>query len=186
VRCWGQNAFGQLGNGSTVASLTPVVVSGLSDVKQVVISWGAACALTNGGSVYCWGRNSRGSLGLGNTTDYNTPQLVPDLSNAQMLSASQHWEGSFCALLTGGELKCWGANELGQLGIAGSTTQRNSPTNITVGAAGITPIQIKGHNAFHCVLFSDDSMQCVGNNTLGHLGIGTTSNRSAYVWVPGA
>jgi alpha-tubulin suppressor-like RCC1 family protein len=55
VRCWGSNAFGQLGNNSKIDSLVPVAVTALPSATKVVAGSGYSCAVTTGGAVYCWG-----------------------------------------------------------------------------------------------------------------------------------
>src|SRR5678815_5543595 len=73
VKCWGYNAYGQLGNNSTTAALTPVAVSNLTGAQ--VVSTGAyhACAIVGGGAVKCWGYGGYGALGNGSTTDSHVP-----------------------------------------------------------------------------------------------------------------
>ena len=75
--CWGQNASGQLPNGTTTASLTPVPVGGgkfrLSSIRAGL--W-YACGLTAAGRAYCWGRNNSGQLGDGSTIDRPLPVAV--------------------------------------------------------------------------------------------------------------
>jgi len=77
MRCWGSNAGGKLGDGTTNDSNTPVVVTTLNDAIQASGGGGSTCALLAGGAIYCWGANSSGQLGDGT----NAPSLTPTASN---------------------------------------------------------------------------------------------------------
>ncbi len=111
--CWGNNTYGQLGTGNTVNQPSPTLVSGLTDVADIVAGSFHACAQLYDGTVRCWGANGFGQLGNGSLVDSLVPVQVTGLSGVSALSA-----GAFhtCALLFDGTVRCWGSNFYGQLG----------------------------------------------------------------------
>ena len=76
VRCWGQNWFGQLGDGTTTNRTTPATVSGLSGATAVTAGGYHTCALLGDGTVRCWGWNNYGQLGNGDPIYVTQPVVV--------------------------------------------------------------------------------------------------------------
>jgi alpha-tubulin suppressor-like RCC1 family protein len=173
VQCWGLNSHGQLGNGSTSNSTTPVPVSGLSGAVQIAVADEATCALTNAGAVECWGDNVVGELGDGSTTDSSTPVAVSGLSSAVSIAAS---DGTICAALITGLVDCWGDNSTGELGNGSVGTPAFSETPVTV-SGFITNGWIdvsSGSGATICALNIAQQASCWGDNSVGELGDGTS------------
>lgn len=122
VRCWGDNAFGQLGDGTQTDSPTPVLVAGITDAVQIAMGRWHVCALHATGTVSCWGRNLDGEIGDGTQSIRRSPVDV-GLTGVVNIGAGGYHS---CAINASRQLYCWGENGSGQLG-DGSTTRRTSP-----------------------------------------------------------
>jgi alpha-tubulin suppressor-like RCC1 family protein len=117
VRCWGDNAVGQLGNGTTDDAPAPVTAAGITDAVQVVMGRWHVCARHATGRVSCWGRNLDGEVG-DNSQAVRTAPFDVGLTDVLEIGA-----GGFhtCAITKAKELYCWGLNSSGQLGLASGT-----------------------------------------------------------------
>ncbi len=125
------------------------------------------CAITSIGNVKCWGANTKGQLGNNSTTDSATPVLVQGLAN-DIIQVSSGADFS-CALLASGQIKCWGANDLGQLG-NNSTVQSSVPVDVTGFSEPVKQISV-GFNGRHaCALTQSGKIRCWGNNFYSQLG----------------
>ncbi len=170
---WGQNGYGQLGDGTTIDRHTAVDVTGLtSGVTAAAAGVFHTCALMSGGGVKCWGWNTRGALGNGTTTERDTPGDVKGLTSGAGAVAAGY--SHTCAVMTGGGLKCWGSNSEGQLG-DGTTTDRHTP--VDVAGLASTVEAVTGGFAHTCALTTGGGVQCWGRNDSGQLGDGTTTFR---------
>ena len=78
VQCWGLGNDGRLGNGQSFGSVTPVVVSGLSDAGTLRTGDSHACVIVSGSQVFCWGSNARGQIGSGSSAQ--TSELPAPIS----------------------------------------------------------------------------------------------------------
>jgi len=172
VWAWGDNSYGQLGNGSTTPSITPVLVPGLSGITQVAAGPYYALALGSDGSVWAWGDNASGSLGDGTTTDRSIPQRLQALSGiTQVVAADPSY-----AVRSDGTLFSWGLNNTGQLGNGTTGGFTTSPAPVP-GLPGVTQVASSGAS----VLAIDNLAERLwawGYNGCGDLGDGTTTDRN--------
>src|SRR5712691_10828720 len=104
--CWGYNSDGQLGNGSTTSSSTPVAVSGGLSFSALATGAYHTCGLTSTGAAYCWGSNSVGQLGDGSTTSSARPVAVAGGLSFSALATGGSGAGHTCGLTRGGAAYC--------------------------------------------------------------------------------
>jgi alpha-tubulin suppressor-like RCC1 family protein len=158
VKCWGDNFYGQLGNGTTTSSSVPVDVTGLSSgVAAVSGGYEHSCAVTTAGGVKCWGSGYS-----------STPGDVVGLTSG--VAAVSAGGGYTCALTSAGGVKCWGYNVVGQLG-NGTTTDSSTPVDVSGLTSGVAAASANG--AHTCALSTSGGVKCWGRNDLGLLGDGT-------------
>ncbi len=168
--CWGDNAFGQLGDSSTTDRSSPTAVKGGLSFSKVAASQTHGCGLTTGGLVYCWGLNLNGRLAQDTVAVSGTtgPIQVTGLSNVTQLVAGG---GHTCALTSGNQVFCWGLNDAGQLG-DNSFANRPTPTAITV-PGGVTGFSaISAGAASSCAVTTANDLYCWGEGNGGQLGDG--------------
>lgn len=182
VKCWGFNSSGQVGDGSTVTRSTPVAVLSslgvqLSGITRVSLGTAHSCALKNDQTIRCWGGGSDLQLGAGGGAN----QLYANLSVSGLGNAVSVVTGSThsCALLTSGDVKCWGNGANGRLG-NGSMTSSITPMNVPGLSTGA---RIFAGGGFTCAEVGG-TLRCWGANADGQLGDGTTIDRLSPVPTP--
>lgn len=177
--CWGNNADGQLGNGTTTTTSSPTRVSGTQVFQTVTAGRFHSCGRTSGNVAYCWGYNGNGQLGDNSTTSRTTPVAVSTSQLFQYVGAGAFFT---CGLTTGGSAYCWGDNSLGQLG-NGSAASSSSVPVLVSGGWVFASLAVGYEHA--CGATSAGAVYCWGGNGSGQLGDGTTTNRSTPVQVLG-
>jgi alpha-tubulin suppressor-like RCC1 family protein len=116
VACWGRNADGQVGDGTTISPvLSASNVVTLTDAIELSVGLQHTCALRSTGRVVCWGDNTKGQLGDGSALDRSIPVSVVGVDSADEVAAG----GTHTCLRRGGEVLCWGEGASGQLGDGG-------------------------------------------------------------------
>jgi alpha-tubulin suppressor-like RCC1 family protein len=195
VQCWGDDAYGELGNGSlgpdqchgVPCSAGPVAVQGLSNVVSVAAGTDHTCALLAGGSVACWGDNAYGELGNGDPTGpamcgkspcAMSPVTVPNLSGVVAIAAGAYHS---CAVLSDRTVECWGRNDSGELGLGLATGPEACPNGTycstspmpVSGLTGVVALALG--DAHSCALLTDRTVQCWGLASAGELGDGDST-----------
>ena len=178
--CWGDNIFGELGDGSTTGSAIPVAVDLTGALAGRALTQIAAagefhtCALDRRGSAYCWGLNNAGQLGDGSTADSTAPVAVASggaLAGKVLTQIAAAGGFHTCAVDVSGAAYCWGLNNAGQLG-DGSTADSSVPVaaDSSGALAGQTLTRIIGGYSHTCALDAVGTAYCWGDSSFGQLG----------------
>ncbi|MBI4661925.1 MAG: hypothetical protein HY735_24145 [Verrucomicrobia bacterium] len=168
---WGDNRFGQLGEGTFEGKTVPTQVGQATDWKALAAGMFHTVALKLDGSLWAWGDNSYRQLGDGAFTKKNIPTQVGQATDWKALAAGGYHT---VAIRSGGTLWAWGRNFFGQLG-DGTSADRNVPTQIGLG----TNWMALGAGEYHTVAIkSDGTLWTWGNNEQGQLGDGTFAHRN--------
>lgn len=210
VWCWGDNRYGQLGNGTTSVNIAvqavQVIAKGggplqpLQGVVAIAAGEVHGCALRVDGTVWCWGYHYYGNLGNGTSGvtpgldchtggGCGTPYAVQVVSAQggaltnvlKVIAGRMHT----CALRSGGTVWCWGYNVEGELG-DGTATNRSTPVQVTQGNAKTlftNAADVAAGGGTSCASKTDGTAWCWGWNYYGQVGDGTTRDRKSAVRV---
>jgi alpha-tubulin suppressor-like RCC1 family protein len=182
--CWGYNTSGQLGNGTSTNSTTPVAVSGGYLFTQIAAGSNFTCGVVAGGKLTCWGNNASGQFGNGTTTSSTTP-FAPISVSSGGLEDVQAGGASTCLRTGPQQVSCTGDNSYGQLG-NGSTTSVTSWAGSTLWNTSNLPAGLSMAGMHSCeITQADGSVRCAGKNSYGEVGDGTTTTRYTAVPVAG-
>ena len=200
VKCWGRNYHGQLGYGDTnyrgnepdeMGNNLPAVDLGTGrKAKAITAGIDHTCAILDNNTVKCWGINGDGELGYGDTSNRgdaagemgnNLPAV--NLGTGRKAKAITGGDGHTCAVLDNKAVKCWGANDAGQLGL-GDTNNRgdaagemsNNLPAVNLGT-GRKAKAITAGDRHTCALLDNKAVKCWGINNSGRLGYGDTTTR---------
>jgi alpha-tubulin suppressor-like RCC1 family protein len=188
--CWGRGNFGQLGNGGTGNSDTPVAVATGSKFTWISAGGDHSCGITTTGAALCWGSNLDGQLGNGAPgTTSAVPVAVAGGLTFTRISASTGtrgtspagapWKlsghGHTCALTAAGSVFCWGDDtdlQLGRGPFTGGGSLSSTPVQVGQGerGAGVTFTSVSAGSRHSCGVGSDGSAYCWGSNVFGALG----------------
>ena len=168
VSCWGNNQFGQLGDGTNENSAVPVQAEGIANATDVATGWFDSCALNETGTTSCWGSTT--------TNNSFDPLEVKGITDATAVATSLSHS---CALHQNGTISCWGDNYNGKLG---NGTDEDS--DVPVQVENITDATAVATGSLHsCALHENGTISCWGVNGGGQLGSGTNESSSVPVQV---
>ena len=184
--CWGDNRYGQLGDGTSTGN-GPVLVSGGHAFKSIGVGQDLSCAVAIDGVGYCWGNGSYGALGIGSVTDTcydqygrnglpcaKVPTALAGGRTYTSIDVSPAYGG--CGLTTASEAVCWGDNGSGELG-DGTTTSRDVPVPVS---GGLIFSSISAGLTHSCGLTNDAALYCWGSNRYGELAADTASVLTSF------
>jgi alpha-tubulin suppressor-like RCC1 family protein len=195
--CWGYNADGQLGLGSTSMVPTPTLIPGDFRYRRIAGGFYHSCAFTLGSEAWCWGNNGDGRLGDGSSATQSlspvpvlTAQVVDTVVGdtvvagqvrllVQALSAG---EAHTCGIDLSQHVWCWGRNREGQLG-KGATSDFFPPSPVGTNEV-FKDVSVGGLHT--CGITVGGAGRCWGYNVAGQLGDGSTASSALPVSVPGA
>jgi alpha-tubulin suppressor-like RCC1 family protein len=177
VLCWGDNSFGNLGNGRTRSrDSVPVEVAGGRTFSDVAATGSHACALAVGGAAWCWGEREGGRLGNGQSVGMDP--VPTEVTGGLTFSAITAGYDHTCALKSSGAAYCWGRSEFGGLGNGSNSGPElcgNTPCSTTPVAVfgGLSFIAISAGDYHTCALAISGAAYCWGPNDVGQLGTGS-------------
>lgn len=200
VKCWGDNGFGQLGQGNTAArgdganemgaNLPAIDLGAGRTAKAIGAGTYHTCAILDDNTIKCWGYNNEGQLGYGDQTyrGDGPNEMGAALAAVNLgagLTAKSLSVGGYhtCAILSNDALKCWGYNGEGALGL-GNNANRGDQANemgdnlpaVNVGA-GLKATKVYASHLETCAILDNGATKCWGNNGNGQSGYGDTSFR---------
>ncbi|MEO5971619.1 MAG: chromosome condensation regulator RCC1 [Bdellovibrionia bacterium] len=197
VYCWGDNSYNQVGDGMGQPLNSPTANTVLaSGVLEMSAGANHTCAIISNNTVYCWGANNYGQLGLGTVTLNTCPSVIPSpapspcstsnpststnpitpLPISGLPLAVKIYSGAYhsCALVTGGNLYCWGRNDWGQLGTGAVSAYSSVPVLVSVLSQKARSMALGMLHS--CAILEDATVKCWGHNGFGELGDGTITS----------
>jgi RHS repeat-associated protein len=177
VTCWGSDGNGVLGNGAPTASVltppSPIVLPSPGTASSISVGLWHVCALQTDGQISCWGNDDSGQVGNGAATGDvvapSNPVALPSPGSAVAVTVGARHT---CALLTGGQVTCWGLGGTGALGNGSTTGNVDAPPAPVVLPSGTTGTAISAGYDHTCALLNTGQVTCWGSDNGGALGNG--------------
>ena len=179
VATWGDNTYGQLGDGTTTSRSAWAPIPSIAGVLKIAAGHNHNLAIMSDNTVDTWGLNGSGQLGYGYWVNSPTPKPVPGLSN--VIAVAGGWQHSL-AVRSDGTVWAWGDNQYGELGNGTTVSPGYSPTQV-IGLTGVT--KVAAGNGWSLALKSDGTVWAWGADTNGILGTAVTTDSATPVQVNG-
>ena len=194
LKCWGSDSFGALGDGGSNTDLDapPATAIDLGTGRTAVaVSAGMyrTCAILDNGDLKCWGYGYNGLLGLGSSTSLSAPSSTPiDLGTDRTAVAVSMADNAVCAILDNGDVKCWGSNTDGMVGIGVNQNYwYSTPQGPLDFGTGRTAVAISGGYTGFCAILDNNDTMCWGSDDYGQVGDGgSNTDRRSPVSVSGS
>ncbi|MEM9203579.1 MAG: S-layer homology domain-containing protein [Actinomycetota bacterium] len=200
LKCWGRNSSGQLGLGDDINRggtpdemgdfLAAVSLGAGRTAKAISLGDTHTCAILDDDSVKCWGEGELGQLGQGTKPDIGDgggemgDALMPiSLGTGRTAAAISTGDSHSCAILDDGSVKCWGGNDVGQLGQGNKIQVGDDPGEMGNALAAVslgtgrTAVAISTSANHNCVILDNGDLKCWGRNDKGQLGYGDSDDR---------
>lgn len=175
--CWGDNASGELGDGTIEARNVPTeVFGGLLYAPIVTLGRNHSCAVDLTGDAFCWGSNRSGQMGGPPIGFITRPSPVLQSGTTVSLSAGYNHT---CRALADASAQCWGNNDQGQIG-NGSTDPQYGPASVL---GGLSMVSVAAGGQHTCGLTRERDAYCWGYNLSGQLGNGGRADAHSPVLV---
>jgi alpha-tubulin suppressor-like RCC1 family protein len=171
VWCWGRNAEGELGDGTTMNSSAPLQVAAVgTNAIQIAAGGHRTYARKVDGTFWCWGSGwfGDGPAHLFPSGPVQVATLGPSVADVSVGG------GHACSRKIDGTLWCWGQNDYGGLG-DGTTENRGTPVQVTGVGTSVAQVSASDVYGLTCARKLDGTVWCWGDNTSGNVGDGTTA-----------
>ena len=168
---WGANNYGQVGCSSSINKRTPVLLSGISDVKELIIEFKTTYAIRSDGKLFAWGHNSYGQLADGSTSTKSYPQLISGIPTVKQIISNGY---STCILCTNNSVYAWGYNSYGGVGNGLIGGSQKTPYKIN---SLRNTLNIAGEEYTFFAVKDDGTVYSWGLNESGEAGVGTTGTQ---------
>ena len=177
VKCWGDDNFGQLGNGGSNVDLSSPPSSAINlgsgrTAKAITGGEYHFCAILDDDSIKCWGDGTDGKLGTGSTAAKNTPAATSgSFASGRYAVLIDAGYDHTCVILDNGDLTCWGSDAKGQLGNGATTGTKSSlQTSVVSLGTGRTAISLSAGGTHTCAQLDNGQLKCWGNRADGQVG----------------